>query len=180
MPSWFEALWHQTPYAGEVLAATVAVALVVALTLARRLGVPRVGAAAWVGALGMVVALTLTPRTWAAAATARVCTLDTWTPFGLDSVLSFDQRAANAALLVPLALLSVLPRDPRLRTWTLAVAVALPAVVEAVQWGVPQLGRVCHSEDLVDNLVGVAAGALVGLVLRAVLDLRRWVRRRTR
>lgn len=174
MPSWFDALWRQTPYTGEVLAATVVVALVAAVVLPRRLRVPALGAAAWVGSLGLVVALTLTPRTtWVEVATERVCTFDTWAPLGLDSLLAFDQRAANAALLVPIALLSALPRDRRTVALALTASAALPVVVEALQYALPALGRVCHSEDLVDNLTGVAAGALVGLVVRGVRGRRR-------
>lgn len=171
MPTWFEALARQTPYAGVGLLVTAVVALVVARPLARQLRLPAVGVAAWVGALGLVVSLTLTPRSTWAAATERVCTLDTWTPLGLHSVLVLDQRAANAAMLVPLALLSALPRERRRLVAALAVAAALPFVVEAVQYALPGLGRICHSEDLVDNLAGVAVGAAVGLAVR-------WVRLR--
>lgn len=172
MPSWFEALARQTPYAGVGLLVTAVVALVVARPLGRRLVLPAVGVAAWVAALGLVASLTLTPRSTWAAVTERVCTLDTWTPLGLHSVLVLDQRAANAAMLVPLAVLSALPRERRRLVAALAVAAALPLVVEAVQYALPGLGRVCHSEDLVDNLAGVAAGAVVGLAVRAVLGRR--------
>lgn len=172
MPTWFEALARQTPYAGVGLLVTAVVALAVARPLGRRLGLPGVGVAAWIGALGLVVSLTLTPRSTWAAVTERVCTLDTWTPLGLHSVLALDQRAANAAMLVPLALLSALPRERRRLVATLTVAAALPLVVEVVQYVLPGLGRICHSEDLVDNLAGVAVAAVVGLAVRWVLGRR--------
>ncbi|ADG76395.1 hypothetical protein Cfla_3523 [Cellulomonas flavigena DSM 20109] len=172
MPTWFEALARQTPNAGAGLLVTAVVALAVARPLGRRLALPAVGVAAWVAALGLVASLTLTPRSTWAAVTERVCTLDTWTPLGLDSVLALDQRAANAVMLVPLAVLSALPRERRRLVGALTVAAVLPLVVEAVQYALPGLGRICHSEDLVDNLAGVAVGAVVGLAARWALSRR--------
>ncbi|UZN03249.1 VanZ family protein [Cellulomonas sp. S1-8] len=168
MSVWLEALWRQTPYLPAGMVVTSLVVALIALPLARRTRLPVTGVVVWLVALGVVASLTLTPRTALRPVTERVCALDSWAPLDLHSVLVLDQRAANVALLVPLALLCALPRDRRLLGAALGFAVALPFVVEGVQYALPGLARVCDSNDLVDNLLGVALGAATGLVVRAV------------
>ena len=172
MPGWIEASLLDNAYTAVGLVVTAVVAVVVARPLARRAGVRAVGAAAWLVALGVVVTLTMTPGTSWAPVTERTCSLTTWSPLEPGSLLGVDQRGANVLLLVPLGLLSALPRARRPLTMALATALALPLVAETFQYLVPGLARVCDVEDLADNLTGVAAGAVVGLVLRAW-----WVRR---
>jgi len=166
VPGWLEAVWHQAAAAGGGLTVTALAVLVLAAPLARGLRVPASGAAAWLAALGIVATLTLTPRPLRRTVTERVCTFDSWAPPELHSFLVLDQRAANVLLLVPFALLCALPRDRRLAAVGLGLATALPFLVEGLQYAVPALGRVCHAEDLVDNLLGVAGGVAVGLALR--------------
>jgi len=170
VPGWLEVWWRHTPYAPLVLAVTAVAVVVLARPVGRRLRLPALGVAAWVAALGLVVALTLTPREPQRSG-ERVCALDSWTPLDLHNVLALDQRAANVLLLVPLALLAALPRDARTRRALLGLVVALPFVVEAVQYAVPRISRICDSNDLVDNLVGVAVGAAVGTAVRLVASL---------
>ncbi|UCN14815.1 VanZ family protein [Cellulomonas iranensis] len=170
---WFDTLFQQTPNAPAGLAVTVLVVAAATLPLARRLRVPPLDVAAWLTALGVVLSLTLSPRP-ATAGAAPVCALDSWSPLGVGDLLAFDQRAANVVLLVPLALLSGLVRDRRLARAALLTTAALPLLIEAVQYAVPALGRVCDSADLVDNLTGVAVGAAVGLLVRAGRASGRW------
>ncbi|GIG41854.1 VanZ family protein [Cellulomonas phragmiteti] len=167
MVVWLEAMWRQTPYLPAGTVFTLLVVVLLARPLARRLRLPAAGVAAWLAALGALASLTLTPRTAWRPVTERVCALDSWAPLDLHSILVLDQRAANLALLVPLAVLSALPRDRRVLGAALGFAVALPFLVEGWQYALPGLGRVCDSNDLVDNLLGVALGAAAGLVVRA-------------
>lgn len=175
MPGWIEASLLDNAYTAVGLVVTVVVAAVVARPLARRVGVPALGAAAWLVALGVVVTLTMTPGASWAPVTERTCSLTTWAPLEPGALLGIDQRGANVLLLVPLGLLSALPRARRTLAAALGTALAVPFVAETFQFLVPALARVCDVEDLADNLTGAVAGAVLGLVLRAW-----WVRRAAR
>lgn len=172
MPGWIEASLLDNASTGVGLVVTAVVAVLVARPLARRVGVPALGAAAWLVALGVVVTLTMTPGTSWGPVTERTCSLTTWSLLEPSSLLGVDQRGANVLLLVPLGLLSALPRTRRTLAVALGAALALPFVAETFQYLVPALARVCDVEDLADNLTGVASGALLGLLVRAW-----WVRR---
>lgn len=169
MAGWLDLMWNETPWAGLGLALSALAAAAVGW-LARGRGVGALVAAGWVLSLGAVVTMTMTPGfSWRPTPTVVACAADSWAPAGLANLLAFDQRAANVLLLVPLGLLSMLPRSRAVAATALAAAVAMPFVAELTQYLVPSLGRVCDSEDLVDNLTGVLVGAVVGLVVRAAL-----------
>ncbi len=80
--------------------------------------------------------------------------------------------ALNVLLLVPLGVaIGLLPR----RRTTLAVvagAALLPFAIEIVQLVVVRLGRECQAGDMIDNLTGLALGALVTATVRWVLRAR--------
>ncbi|WP_019135256.1 VanZ family protein [Cellulomonas massiliensis] len=168
MAGWLDLLWRETPWAGVGLVlSTVAAVGVVALS--RRRGADALVAGGWVLALGLVVTMTMTPGfSWRPNPTVVACAADSWAPLSLGSLLAFDQRAANVLLLVPLGLLAVLLRPRPVAAAALAVTVAMPFVAELTQYLVPSLGRVCDSEDLVDNLTGVVVGVVLGVLLPSV------------
>jgi hypothetical protein len=123
-------------------------------------------------AIGVVVAATLTPsaNAFRGALGSGTCDLTRLRPADLADYLRPGETLGNVLLFVPLGLVLALLPHSRTRTGLLALAVALPFVVEAVQLSVPGLDRTCQGEDVVDNLlglgVGLALGALAGWVAR--------------
>ena len=95
-----------------------------------------------------------------------VCDL---TRVGLASVqqlTSVNNASLNVLLFIPLGLaVGLLPRNRAAGVATLA-AVSLTFVVESIQLLVPVLGRGCQTADMVDNLLGLAIGAVIGTLLR--------------
>jgi hypothetical protein len=70
----------------------------------------------------------------------------------------------NVILFVPLGLaIGLLGRSPA----TARVLVAVLAV-EAIRSRLPMLGQGCQSRDVVDNLLGLAIGLVLGLLLSVV------------
>lgn len=144
-----------------------AVALVGAVPLARRLGCGRVWAALLLFAATAPVAMTLLPDPEAGADPVRECLtglrpLSDWGRGG--------EELANLVLLAPLGLLLVVLLSRRATVVALLGAALFPVLVEVVQFAVPSLGRTCEATDVALNLVGLLAGAVVGLPLR-------WARR---
>lgn len=151
---------------GLILSLTIATAA--ADRVARSLTVGRVVAATLLFALGLIVSVTLTPSGGALHAFLhghqwtghRTCDLHRFwpaTPADLDPDVGL-----NILLFVPLGLaLAFLPRN-RTALAIAAGAVALPFAIETIQLMLPQMGRVCQSADVADNLSGLAIGAVVG------------------
>jgi hypothetical protein len=85
-----------------------------------------------------------------------------------DEYFGVTETSLNVLLFIPLGLaIALLPWSRR----TLAVAVAafaLPIVIEAMQLIVPTLGRACESDDVIDNMLGLLLGLVVGGVVVAL------------
>ena len=154
----------------------IAVAAVVAATLAGRLGRalgahPVVGAGTIFG-FGLVLAATLTPLDASVAPVAHVpltCDLSRFLPASPTVLLRGREAAQNVLLLMPLGLsIGAGPRTRRMAL-VLCVAVALPFFVEGVQFLITPLHRACESADVADNLTGLACGLVLGTVLRALV-----------
>jgi hypothetical protein len=124
-----------------------------------------------VAAAGLVVVATLTPTSLMLDYGYRgsgVCDLSRYDPPRLDEWLALDDPALNVVLFVPLgAAIACLPRTRRTLV-VIAAAVASPFVIELIQLAVEPLGRGCQSEDVVDNLLGLAIGLAGGTVVVAV------------
>ena len=74
----------------------------------------------------------------------------------------------NVILFVPLGLaIGLLGRSP-VTAWLLVAALASPVVIEAIQSLAPMLGRGCQSRDVVDNLLGLGIGLVLGALLSVV------------
>jgi len=81
-----------------------------------------------------------------------------------------QERVGNVALFVPMGLfLAMMPR----RRLAIALAVATPFVIEAVQAFVPSLGRQCDVRDVISNEAGILIGILIGSVVTILLARRR-------
>lgn len=146
-----------------------AVALVVSIAasgaVARATGLPRILAAVLILSVGLILAVTLTPQGSALSSGAtgsRTCDLSRFGLASLRSYEQFDDPAGNVLMFVPLGFaVGFMPRS-RLRAWIVLAAILLPFAIEATQLLVPVLDRSCESGDVVDNLLGLAAGLALG------------------
>jgi glycopeptide antibiotics resistance protein len=164
-----EALWEfvQGPAALAVLAATALLAWPAGVRIARRRRCPRAVAALFVAAVGVILALTLTPDRPAPGA-VDVLPPHYLTRIGdprlvwsaLTAAPADTEQLANIALYVPVGLLGRLVWHGAARA-TLA-GVALTVAVETCQYGI--IGRAGSLTDIRNN----TAGALLGAVVAAV------------
>ncbi len=149
------------------LLALAVASVVLAGPLARRLGSGGPAAALLLLACSAPFAMTLPPSSVGVTEDAvRVCDtalrpLGQWGRGG--------EELANVLLTAPagLLLVALLPRGAA--ALALLVAAGFPLLVEGVQFAVPALGRSCEVTDVVLNLLGLAVGAGLGLVLRPMV-----------
>ena len=115
--------------------------------------------------VGVILAATLTPGREALEHASDIggrCDLGRLTPASPREYLRFGSAGLNVLLFMPLGfVVALLPRSRRTAGIAIA-AIALPFTVEAVQLLATFLGRACQSADVVDNLLGLAGGAVLG------------------
>lgn len=122
-------------------------------------------------ALGLVLSATVTPSHDALVhgiAGSGSCDVSR---IGLPSAADLawpGEPLLNVLLFVPLGAAIGLCQPSRARTVLAATALALPLAIELFQLLAVRLGRQCQSEDVVDNLVGLAIGFSLAIVVRAV------------
>jgi hypothetical protein len=160
------------------LAITTVIALAVAGRVARRLRTENWIAFVLVVSVGAVLAATIPPVEGGGQPSAPgrcdfgrmgLAPLSEYLHLGGDTSL-------NVILFVPLGLaIGLLGRSP-VTARLLVAALVSPVVIEAIQSVAPMLGRGCQSRDVVDNLLGLG----IGLVLGALLSLVRAGRTRRR
>lgn len=160
------------------IALSVVLGLALCVPIGRRLGIAIPTGALLLFGFGLVIAATLTPSLEAVtdgAIGTGTCDLSRLTPPPLDQILSFDEVSLNVILFVPLGLAVgfVPPRAHQLLL--IAAAVALPLVIEVIQLFVTKLDRACQSGDVVDNLVGLGIGVIVGLAAAWLMRGIRWL-----
>ena len=78
------------------------------------------------------------------------------------------QTTHNVILFVPLGLAIGLLGRSAVTARLLVAALASPVVIEAIQSLAPMLGRGCQSRDVVDNLLGLGIGLVLGALLSVV------------
>lgn len=159
------------PLAGVALLVAVFIAVWLSPVVARRLHASRGLAVLLVVGFGLVLAATLTPDADALAGEASDGTCDV-SRVWLASVAQLTRVtdiSLNVLLFVPLGLaVGLLPRSRAANVITIA-AVALPFVVEGTQLLVTALGRGCQTADIVDNLLGLAIGMVLGTGARLIM-----------
>ena len=152
------------------LAVAVVLAVWLSAAVARRLRTPRIVGALLLFGFGLVVAATLVPDAGGMSGEASdgVCDLSRIGLAPLDELTRVTFTSLNVLLFVPLGLaVGLLPRTRAAAVVTLA-AVSLTFVVEGIQLFVTVLGRGCQSADIFDNLLGLAVGMVLGVLVRLV------------
>lgn len=158
----------EVPLSALALAVTFVGVIALSRPVADRLPARRAVGALLVFGFGLVISATLVPT--AAALEGRfsdgVCDLSRIGLAPLRELTSVSFSSLNVLLFVPLGIaVGLLPRTPAAAAVALA-AVSLTFVVETIQLLLPVLGRGCQAADMADNLLGLAIGAALGLVLR--------------
>ena len=133
-------------------------------------------APAWVvfgilASLGLIGAATLTPTSQALSdpwLSSNGCQVGSLHLPSLADLTQINETSLNVALFVPLGLACGLLRKPGQLAGAAVAAAALPIGVEFIQDSLPALGRVCTTDDVIANLLGLVlglfAGGLAGLV----------------
>ena len=153
----------------------VIASVVLAPAVARRLGTGRAVAGLLLFGFGVVIAATLLPDRDALAGIAsdRVCDLSRIGLPSIGQLTRINTTSLNVLLFVPLGLaVGLLPRS-RPAVFIVVAALSLTFVVEGIQLFVNVLGRGCQTADMVDNLLGLAIGIMVGVLARPLLRLGR-------
>jgi VanZ like protein len=147
----------------------VAIAVIVGVWLApavaTRTGLSPLLAGALVFTVGAIVAITLTPGSGPGSFGRSVCG-DLFPAPRLWQLVSLSsEHGLNVVLFVPLGvLIGLIPRVRPLAMVALG-AVAMPIVIEWIQYSVPRLDRICQTWDALENLIGLAIGLGLGLTI---------------
>lgn len=163
---------NSTPWMWPALALAISASLVAFRPAARALRAPRLVVFLLLLSVGGIVALTLTPGDDAFSPYLLAeCIVRVVRPIGFERVANLGERGLNVVLFIPFgACLSALPRS-RAKFGLIAAALALPFVIEGIQYLAPALDRSCSSVDVIDNLTGLLVGLAVGVVLRLASTL---------
>ena len=140
----------------------------------------------WLVVIALVTLVPITSIDLAIPADARsdICSMDYGGPAPEGFwVLGGTQRTLNTVLFVPAGALLVLAAARWSSRWVVVAwgVVALGAysvALETTQLAVARIGRACDVTDMVDNVVGIGVGVLLGTALALVL--RPWRHREER
>jgi hypothetical protein len=147
---------------------TLVVSLAASDALARRLHSKRSVAALLLFGFGFVLSATVVPTGAALEGEMSdgVCDFSRIGLASIDRLTRLNVTTLNVLLFVPLGVaVGLLPRTRQSLVVALA-ATSLTFVVELIQLLLPALGRGCETADMADNLLGLALGLFVGIVLR--------------
>ena len=155
-----------TPWFWPALAVAVVVSLISYRWIAGWLGASPLVCLLLLISLGGVVALTLTPALF--PSTERACDLRIVAPLGLERIFSLGQRSLNVLLFIPVGVSIGLMPWSRSKLVVAAGALALPFLVEGLQYALPPLGHACVAADVIDNLTGLGLGLAAGTLALTV------------
>lgn len=165
---WVRGALDAAPWSTFSLLVVVIAAAVLAYPVGRLLRSWPLVVGLLVVAVGTVAVFTLSPS--ASGGLAEGCSMTLHRPHRSD-LLEPTQLSLNIWLFVPLGILVTW-----LRPWVLVAAgvfgcLALPWAIEAVQYAVPELHRVCDLVDVLMNQLGALIGIAIGLTIRATVWL---------
>lgn len=158
------------PLSVVAFAVAVFVSLALSRPVARRLGTRRLVATLLLFGFGVVMAATLVPDAEAlnGIASDGVCDVSRIGLAPIRDLTRISNISLNVLLFVPLGVaVGLLPRTRAAAVVTVA-AVSLTFVVEGIQLVVTALGRGCQTADMVDNLLGLVIGLVIGILARPV------------
>ena len=128
--------------------------------------------------IGIVAVVTLTPSADGGAwGRSNVMRLDV-TRVPLEDLVTVTERSLNVLLFVPLAFAAMMIRRRTARRWVMGAVWLSPIAIELTQYAMPSLGRSGFLlDDALLNLLGVAIGVTIALVVRAAGRTLRRMRR---
>jgi glycopeptide antibiotics resistance protein len=154
-----------TPLVYPALLVTAVVAALAAPWAARRTGLTRVLAGLLLFSFGAILAITLTPGIGGDPSAPITCQGLVPAP-SLSELWSLtNENGQNVLLFVPLGVfIGLIPRRNVL-IGVGAMAVALPFAIEGAQALLPSFARSCQAWDMVENVLGLAVGLVIGSLL---------------
>lgn len=156
------------PWLLPVTAAFAVAAIWARRPFARVIGTRPIVAAGILIALGIVAGATLTPLGGPGVSSTSGCDLTRIGLASLGDLRRLNDSALNILLFVPLGSALGLVSPGRALILLICAATGLPFAIEAIQLGLPALGRGCQSADVIDNLTGLVAGIAMGSMWGAV------------
>jgi hypothetical protein len=117
----------------------------------------------------LLLAVTIMPkRKFTLTGLPRACDVSA-APNHITGAITNDRRLADLLLFVPLAILLVLAGRGLGRVALAGALVALPLLIETVQYVLPGLHQSCASDDVYDAWLGLALGIGIGIVALPLL-----------
>jgi hypothetical protein len=153
------------------VAVAIGVGLAFGSRVGRMLGTRPLLGWALILSLGVVLSATLTPRNGPETGSGRTssCDFERIGPAAVEDLLVVNDTSLNVLLFVPLGVtIGAIPR-PRRMAILLVGAAMLPFAIEWAQLLAPDLNRACETADIADNLTGLAAGLVVGILSSRVV-----------
>jgi VanZ like family len=168
LPNLEGAYRHLLPWFLPGLGVSILLGVALALPLARLLRTSRPLAWAVFVAFGIIVSATLTPLrgTFNFSAVGGTCDFARVGLAPIGALLHVDDTSLNVLLFMPFGIVIGLVERIRPRLGLVAIAIALPFVIETTQLLVPALERGCQSADVFDNLTGLLLGLIIGVIAR--------------
>ena len=160
-----------TPLVYPVLLLAAVISALAAPWAARRTGLGWLPAALLLFSFGAVLAITLTPGIGGDPSAPITCQGLVPAP-SLSELWSLtNENGQNVLLFVPLGLfIGLIPRRNVLVGAALGAA-ALPFVIEGIQALLPGFARSCQAWDVVENVLGLAIGLVIGSLLAGVVRI---------
>jgi hypothetical protein len=154
---------------GPGLAIAFAVSLLTFGFVSRALGISKVHGWALVMSVGLVLAATITPSREALLLGIQGSGTCDFSQIGLPSMSELthlSDASLNVLLFIPLGITIGGCPESSGRSMLLVSALVLPIAIELIQLVLVPLGRECQSSDVVDNVLGLVIGLVVGSALR--------------
>jgi glycopeptide antibiotics resistance protein len=160
-----------TPLVFPVLLVVAVVSALAAPWTARRTGLARLPAALLLFSFGAILAITLTPGIGGDPSAPFTCKGLVPAP-SLSELWSLtNENGQNVLLYVPLGLfIGLIPRRNVLVGAGIAAA-AMPFAIEGFQALLPGFARSCDAWDVVENVLGLAIGLVLGSLLAGLVRI---------
>ena len=161
----------ETPHVYLVLLIAAVVSALAAPLAARRTGLGWLPAGLLLFSFGAVLAITLTPGIGGDPSAPITCQGLVPAPSLAELWSLTNENGQNVLLFVPLGLfIGLIPRRNVLVGVAIGAA-ALPFAIEGIQALLPGLARACQAWDVVENVLGLAIGLVIGSLLAGLVRI---------